>query len=160
MTAAAELPTTTSTRTPGGAFFLARLRRFGVLAMEASVPAMQRLALHATATAYRDCVALGLRDAALRALEDAATGPVPSCAGRAEDGPRRSRWRTATRTRSVRRPGALRLGAARSSRPPTASTRSTGARPSGPTWSRSTSARRGQAADDRAARAGRTGRRG
>lgn len=86
MTAADEVPTTMSTRTPREEFFLARLRRFAGLAMEAGVPTMQRLAQHATATAYRDCVALGLRAAALRTLEDAWTVPVPSGAGRAGDG--------------------------------------------------------------------------
>jgi hypothetical protein len=53
---------------------LARLRRFAVLAGEARVcaqPGLARLARHATVSAFRDCLALGLEPEARRALAEA-----------------------------------------------------------------------------------------
>jgi hypothetical protein len=52
-------------------FYLARLRRFAGLAAAAEVPAMRALARHATLSAYRDCVARGRQDEALRVLDAA-----------------------------------------------------------------------------------------
>jgi hypothetical protein len=56
-------------------FFLLRLRRFVVLARapeDASPPALRKLANHATLSAYRDCLALGLEAEARQVLAQAA----------------------------------------------------------------------------------------
>ena len=54
-------------------FHLARLRRFAVVAVGETtrmVPALDHLARHATLSAYRDCLALGLEEQARAVLTE------------------------------------------------------------------------------------------